>query len=493
MSYRNPIIPGFNPDPSICRVGEDYYLVTSSFEYFPGVPIYHSRDLVNWRQIGHCLTRPSQLDLSSCPNLMGVWAPTLRYHDGRFYMVVRQPPVERHYYVWTDDIEGEWSEPIYVEQCGIDPDLFFDDDGRVYFTSNGSGGIYQSEIDIETGSKLADARMIWSGSGGPWPEAPHIYKIEGRYYLMIAEGGTYYGHMETIARGDSPSGPWEECPHNPILTLRTQPMSEVHGAGHGDLVEAHDGSWRMVFLAFRTTYRLTQHLGRETYLAPVTWVDGWPLVYGGRPVTLEMDAETLPLHPWPAEPARDDFSSDHLDLAWSYVRNPVASNYSLSERPGWLRLRGSKVTLDDEASPTAVFKRQQHFCCTATALLDFDTGEGEEAGLTVLANAGHHYEIAVTRRGYRVVIVRRRVGDLVAVVAEESVPEGPITLQIRAEKLKYHFGYAVGGGEIKEIAEGSTNYLAVEVAHTYTGAMFGVYATGESARADFDWFEYLEQ
>jgi alpha-N-arabinofuranosidase len=405
-------------------------------------------------------------------------------------MVVRQPPVERHYYVWTDDITGEWSEPVYVDQCGIDPDLFFDDDGRVYLTSNGPGGLYQCEIDIATGEKLTESRMIWSGTGGPWPEAPHVYKIGGKYYLMVAEGGTYYGHMETIARGDSPSGPWEVCPHNPILTLRTQPMSEVHGAGHGDLVQAHDGSWWMVFLAFRTTYRLTQHLGRETYLAPVEWVDGWPVVYGGKPIGLEMETDTLPLKPFEPEPERDGFDCETLGLAWSYIRNPEMLNYSLAERPGWLRLKGTTVTLDDEASPTAIFRRQQHFDCTATALLDFDPEEGEEAGLVVLANAGHHYEVALTHKGGRKVIVRRRIGDLVAVVAEESVPEGPVRLQIRAEKLKYHLGYALGDGQIKEIAEGSTNYLAVEVAHTYTGAMFGIYATGESAQADFDWFEY---
>lgn len=497
MKYANPILPGFNPDPSICRVGDDYYLATSSFEYFPGVPIYHSRDLINWRVIGHCLTRKSQLDLDKVPCPLGVWAPTIRHHNGRFYMVTRNMPKDGHFYVYADDPSGEWSEPIWVDQCGIDPSLFFDDDGKVYFTSNGQGGIYQCEIDIETGAKLSETKFIWTGTGGAWPEAPHLYKINGRYYLMIAEGGTYYGHMETIARSDSPWGPWETCPHNPILTLRDAGRNNVHGAGHADIMEAADGSWWMVFLAFRTTGPLTQHLGRETYLAPVTWDEnGWPVVYGGRQVGLEMEAERLPAHPMPPASVRDDFDGESLDLEWNYIRNPRIENYSPTERPGWLRLHGSAVTLDDVDTPTFLGRRQKQFDCRATALLDFEPAvDGEEAGLTVIANNTHHYEIAVTREdGQKKLIVRRRIGDLSVIVTRIVVPTGPVKLEIGAEKLLYTFRYAVGGGPMIDLTTAHSRYLSIEVADTFTGTYFGIYTTGNgnpcTVPADFDWFEH---
>ncbi|WP_171026096.1 MULTISPECIES: glycoside hydrolase family 43 protein, partial [unclassified Clostridium] len=219
MGFRNPIIPGYNPDPSVCRVGEDYYLVTSSFEDFPGVPVYHSRDMVNWEQIGYCLTRRSQLELKNCPPSRGIFAPVIRYHQGRFYMITTNVSHGGNFYVWTEDPAGEWSEPIFLAQGGIDPSLFFDDDGKVYLTSNqptgGDWTIAQSEIDIATGQLLTKPRTVWTGTGGRHPEGPHLYKINGKYYLMIAEGGTELGHMETIARSDSPYGPFESCPHNP--------------------------------------------------------------------------------------------------------------------------------------------------------------------------------------------------------------------------------------------------------------------------------------
>ncbi|MBL1137844.1 MAG: family 43 glycosylhydrolase [Chloroflexi bacterium] len=197
MPYRNPILRGTYPDPSICRVGEDYYLVTSSFCYFPGVPIFHSRDLVHWRQIGHCLTRPSQLQLKGIGFSLGIFAPTLRYHDGRFYMVTTLVAGGGHFYVWADDPAGEWSDPIWLEQDGIDPSLFFEDDGRVYLTSTGDlAGIYQAEFDLKTGKPLSEKRLIWKGMGGRYPEGPHLYKVGSPYYLMISEGGTDYatGH-----------------------------------------------------------------------------------------------------------------------------------------------------------------------------------------------------------------------------------------------------------------------------------------------------------
>ena len=226
MRYHNPVIPGFYPDPSICKKGEDFYLVTSSFEFFPGVPVFHSTDLVNWKQIGHCLTRKTQLDLEGVPCSKGIYAPTIRYnpYDDLFYMVTTNVRKGGNFYVTAKTCSGEWSEPVWVEQGGIDPSLFFDDDGSAHFISNARdrnvamSGFHCAPIDLQTGKFLKPAVPLWGGTGGSAPEAPHLYKIKGWYYQMIAEGGTELGHMETIARSRELYGTYEPCPYNPILT-----------------------------------------------------------------------------------------------------------------------------------------------------------------------------------------------------------------------------------------------------------------------------------
>lgn len=498
MGFSNPIIAGFYPDPSICRVGVDYYLVTSTFEYFPGVPIFRSRDLVHWQQIGHCLTRESQLPLEKIGSSGGIYAPTLRYHAGRFYMVTTNVSAGQHFYVWADDPEGTWSEPIWIAQNGIDPSLYFDEDGRTYFQWTTLGTIWQAEIEIQTGALKGEPRELWSGTGGRYPEAPHLYKINGMYYLMIAEGGTEYGHMVTIARSADPWGPFEACPRNPILTHRNRGASPIQGTGHGDLVQAHDGSWWMVFLAFRCMrqYEGYHHLGRETFLAPVTWgEDGWPVVHETGSVELAMEVEGLPTVTMGSEPDRDDFDSTTLRLYWNFLRNPRAADWSL-ERSGWLRLQGSAVTLNDSDSPAFLGRRQQHFACMASACLSFDPSrETDEAGLTVLMNETHHYEIFVTLRdGVRCVMVRRRIGDLVAVVAQEEIVDGLTVLTIEADAKQYTFSYRIDGMPVHTLATGSTRYLSSEVAGGFTGVYIGMYATGNgqaaSEPADFDWFDY---
>lgn len=497
--YTNPILPGLYPDPSVCRVGKEYYLVTSSFAYFPGVPIFHSRDLIHWQQIGHCLTRDSQLPLAGVGSSGGIFAPTLRYHQGIFYMITTNVSYGGNFYIFSDDPAGEWSEPHFVEQGGIDPSLCFDEE-HVYLTSTGaSGGIAQCKIDIKSGKQLTETRPTWSGTGGRYPEGPHLYHIGAYYYLMIAEGGTEYGHMETLARSQNPWGPFEPCPHNPILTHRDQAANPIQGTGHADLIEAHDGSWWLVFLGFRTPaqYQQYHHLGRETFLAPVTWsADGWPLIAPDKTVQLQMETATLPQHPWHTEPERDDFAAPDLRLCWNFLRNPDPGSWSLSERPGWLRLYGTASTLNDLASPAFMGRRQQHFACDARALLNFvPAQEGDEAGLTVLMDEQHHYEIAVTRlEGRMCMIVRRRIGDLTAIVATETIEAGTVELAIQARADTYVFSYTLPGQEMRELAHGSARYLSSEVAGGFTGVYLGIYATGNghacSNHADFDWFEY---
>ncbi|MBC8078755.1 MAG: glycoside hydrolase family 43 protein [Gorillibacterium sp.] len=500
--FINPVIPGFYPDPSICRVGEDYYLVTSSFEYFPGVPIFHSRDLINWRQIGHCLTRSSQVNLLNSRSSKGIYAPTIRYHQGKFYMVTTNVSDCGNFYVWTSDPTGEWSDPILVDQGGIDPSLLFDDDGKVYFTSNGYEeglGIYQCEIDIATGIKLSPTRKIWGGTGGAYPEAPHLYNIAGTYYLMIAEGGTEYGHMETIARSNSPYGPFESCPQNPILTHRSVD-SPIQATGHADLVQAHDGSWWAVFLGIRPiVYPPRHHLGRETFLAPVTWTeDGWPVIGNNGRVDLQMDVPTLPQVPWPLTASRDDFDEEKLGLEWNFLNNGEERDWSLKERTGWLRLYGSAEALKDTGHVTFVGRRQQHFNCAATTKLEFGPSQdGEEAGITVLMNHRFHYDLAVVRvNGERCLLFRRQLGDL---IKEELTPipgAQAVQLSVEADIEHYVFSYLLGNGDKVIIGKGECGTLSKEVAGGYTGVYFGLYATGKGRRcsvpADFGWFEYRD-
>ena len=347
LTYENPIIPGFYPDPSVCRVGEDYYLVNSSFEFFPGVPLWHSRDLLHWEQLGHVLTRPSQDPLEGCRASGGIFAPTIRHHNGRFYMVTTNVSAGGNFFVWADDIRGPWSEPITIKQGGIDPSFFWDDDGTVYFQStfgdiNGQC-IGQCVVDLETGEMLTETRPIWHGTGGKCPEGPHMYKINGKYYLMIAEGGTEYGHMETIARSDSPWGPFESCPRNPILSHRDiNPRTGIpQGLGHADLVEDQNGQWWIVFHGIRPSQFMLHHMGRETMIAPVDWdKDGWPVVNGGKPIENPMTVPTPPNYQEkPVDKAwKDCFQGPELDCRWAYLRNPVLENYSLGNG---LTLRGT--------------------------------------------------------------------------------------------------------------------------------------------------------
>ncbi len=277
MKYQNPVLRGMYPDPSVCRYQDKYYMVCSTFQYFPGVPVFESDDMVNWKQIGHCLTRPSQIELSGIRSSGGVFAPTIRCHNGRFFMVTTNDSIPQNFYVYTDDIYGEWSEPILVEQDGIDPSLFFED-GKTYFISNGSdekgvGCIQMSEIDIETGKMLTPSKVLWHGTGGRYLESPHLYRFGEYYYLVEAEGGTEYGHMANYARSKAIWGPYESYSNNPVLTNRNLGGYQLQAAGHGDIVEDANGNWWFMHLAFRQIHKwhTFHHLGREACLVPLYW------------------------------------------------------------------------------------------------------------------------------------------------------------------------------------------------------------------------------
>ena len=367
MKYMNPILSGMNPDPSVCRVGKDFYLVTSSFEYFPGIPVYHSTDLIHWEQIGHVLTRESQLKLPlGAPNCIGIYAPTIRYHEGKFYCVVTNvggKPGD-NFFVTTENIYGEWSEPVWLDFEGIDPSLFFDDDGKCYYTGTDTG-VYICEIDPVTGKRLGEKQYPWNGTGGNNPEGPHLYKKNGWYYLMIAEGGTELCHMVTVARSRQVNGPYEECPWNPILTNRCTGLP-IKAIGHADLVEDISGGWWAVCLGNRPiAYPFRHIMGRETMLVPVVWKEDWPVpgVDGHVPeeITVERFAgEATPDSGryMPGSNMTDDFNGQKMHPSWNYIYNPVEQLVHL-DREG-LCLHGSAATISCDEYKSILVRRQEH-------------------------------------------------------------------------------------------------------------------------------------
>lgn len=494
QGYTNPIIKGFNPDPSVCCVGEDYYLVTSSFQYFPGVPLYHSKDLVNWEHIGHVLTRESQLYLKGANSTGGIYAPVIRHHNGRFYMITTNVSTIGNFIVHTDDINGEWSDPVQVKIGGIDPSLFWDEDGKCWFSGTVDGSIMICEINPDTGDILSTPKRVWNGIGGRWPEAPHIYKKDGWYYLMIAEGGTEFGHMETIARSRHIDGPYTPAPHNPILahykaSTQTNP---IQGVGHADLVQAHDGSWWMVCLGFRTQSGMHHLLGRETFLAPVRWDEGaWPVVNATGDIAIEMNVPTLPQKPVKAVEARDEFDSEP-GPEWSWVRNPDMSKYRISD--GRLRIYGNASGMDETTeSPAFICRRQQdHDFVAETVVKLGNARSGDKAGISVYMDSNGHYDICLTRKDGKWFIAANYT--LGAINHTEYIPYGSskVWLKVTGDPLHYRFWYSEDGKSYRPAGTGDTRYLSSETYGNFTGVMIGLWTQSPSGAgyADFDYFEY---
>lgn len=484
MKYQNPIIKGFNPDPSICRVGEDFYLVTSTFEFFPGVPIYHSKNLVNWELINYCLTSDSQLPLEGAESSGGIYAPTIRYHDGTFFMTTTNVSNGGNFIVHTRDIYGKWSENAYVDQGGIDPSLFWDDDGKCYFVSNGLDkddrvSIYLCEVDPFTGEKHTPTTLISYGCGGRYPEAPHIYKKDGYYYLMLAEGGTEYGHMETMQRSKNIYGPFERCPHNPILSHRDAP-GPIQATGHADIVEDQNGNWWLVCLAIRTIKNMQLHnLGRESFLAPLTWDEnGWPVVGNNGKIDFEMDGPLPGPAPTPVRRSFDDsFEGDSLDLKWSFLRNPRRENYILGG--GALTLKGTDACLSTPLGhPTMIALRQEEFDMDFTVSLEGEAKDGQRSGICAFYNGDYHYDIYVTEsEGAHNVCLRKRVADIEVVVASAPIDyNGKITLKIVSSDEWYRFFYEKNG-EFVELGKGASALLCTETnGRSFTGTFFGIFS-----------------
>lgn len=479
MKYTNPVLKGFYPDPSVCFANGKFYMVCSSFQYFPGVPLFESDNLVNWTQIGHVLTRKSQVMLEKINSSGGVFAPTIRYHEGRFYMVTTNDTTHENFYVYTDDIHGEWSEPITVDQGGIDPSLLFDD-GHVYFISNGCddfgvGGVVQCEINVQTGEKLSPSRCIWQGTGGRYLESPHMYRINGGYYLMAAEGGTEYGHMITYARSDSPWGPFESYHKNPVLTNRNKAPYIIQGIGHGDLIQDKNGNWFIVCLGFRQIHMWMtyHHLGREVFLTPVKFgEDGWFTagVDGTTDSEYEIDGDFVQ-----TEKKLYTFENTDVNVDWCYLRHPHAENYDLSKER--FLLHGTDITVDDVDSPTFIGIRQRDFDMDFSVDVSVDTGE---SGITVYMCENEHYDIAIRKseNGYEAVL-KLNIGNVKHIQAAVPLKEGKARLIVRSDSVSYNFFVSESGNET-HLGYGNSKYLSSEVSGGFTGVVLGLYAQGDN-------------
>ena len=491
MTYQNPVIPGFHPDPSVCRAGDAYFLAASSFTYFPGVPIFRSTDLVDWTLLGNALDRTSQFDLSRTDSWssFGIYAPTLRHHDGTFWLITTNVTEAgaTSFILTSDDPGGSWSDPVIVDVPGIDPDLAWDDEGMCWMHFSGLGGIARARIDPATGAIFEGPEVTWSGSGLQYPEAPHLYQREGMWYLVMAEGGTERGHCVSVARAPSPTGPWDGAPDNPILSHRSTD-SPIQNTGHGDLIEAADGSWWMVLLGVRPRGVSPGFhvLGRETFLTPVEWVGGWPV-----PSTVALEMPDRPPGSSEAIPnpdsGRDAFDGPVLGPQWIALRRPPAEIGSLDARTGWLTLFGDARTLD-ASRPTYIARRQQHHGFWVRARVD--AGDAVEAGIAVVLDTAAHYEIGLA--GDRIV-VRARIGPLRSVVASARRFAPVVVLTVNAVDDPWApdtvvLGYEDGDGSPHALAELDGRYLSTEVTGGFLGRTVGMYAVGGSAA--FDWFDY---
>lgn len=500
--FTNPVIPGYHPDPSVCRVGDTYWCVTSSFTHFPGVPIFRSTDLVEWEQVGHVLDRPSQLDLASSQwSSAGIYAPTIRHHDGTFYMITTViGSTLKLFFVTADDPAGPWSDPVWVDLLGIDPDIAWDAEGNcwVHFSMM---QIMRARIDHRTGEVLSPPEPTWNGTGLHAPEAPHLYEIDGTWYLLIAEGGTERGHGVSIARGPSPTGPWEGCPANPVLSHRST-SRPIQNTGHGDLVQATDGSWWMVLLGVRAT-GVTPHfhvMGRETFLTPVEWHDGWPVV---SPVEVDCPRRPAGGTPSPAPlggSPRDEMgwgggvAPGVLHPRWVTFRRPFADFGEFGA--AGVVLHGSPAAdgpTMEQGFPVFVGRRQQHQQFEVRTVVIADPcAPGADAGLAVVHDETAHYRVGL--EGDRIV-ARARISTATIELGAAPRPSGAVTLVIRNDTENrgtcdtIHLGHEADG-EFVELGSFDGRYLSTEVNGGFIGRLLGVYATG--CDAVFGSFEYRE-
>jgi xylan 1,4-beta-xylosidase len=536
---QNPILRGFNPDPSILRVNDDYYIATSTFEWFPGVQIHHSRDLKNWQLLGQVLDRKSQLDMRGNPDSCGVWAPCLSYSDGLFYLVYsnvasfdgvwKDTP---NYLVTSPSIKGPWSEPIFLMSRGFDASLFHDTNGKKWLTNmmvdhrRGKffGGIQLQEYDALQQKLVGDVFHIFSGSELGLTEGPHIYQRNDWYYLLTAEGGTEYGHAVSFARSRNITGPYELHPHNPIISARDFPDAPLQKTGHADLVSTQQGDWYAVYLAGRPlSQRGRCTLGRETVIEEVEWrADDWLYLSSGNKTTrMQIQESKLTEHKFNNASLFDDFNSENISPYWQSLRVPITPEWlSLMDRKGYLRLKG-RESLSSTCKQSLIARRVQSFHIEVSCKIDFNpTNFQQLSGLVCYYNTGHYLYLYISfneaneERELNIVVCDNFVVTEPLIKPLVVPKQGELLLKVewKASELQFYFSEVTTTnftdkqnslawqaiGPVLDASILSDDYVrenSNRYRPAFTGAFVGLCCqdlSGKNIYADYDWFNYSE-
>jgi xylan 1,4-beta-xylosidase len=534
--FNNPILAGFYPDPSICRVGGDYYIVNSSFSYFPGIPIFHSKDLTSWELIGYVLDRPEQLNLDSLGVSRGIFAPAIRYHKGMFYVTCTLVDRGGNFVVTSKNPEGPWSNPVWIPEInGIDPSLFFDENGKAYILYNsippddkplydGHRTLRMFEFDIENLKVTGKERILVNGGVDitkkpVWIEGPHIFQKDGYFYLIAAEGGTAEQHSAVVFRSKDINGPYIPFEKNPILTQRhldPQRKNPITSTGHADFVQTEAGDWWAVFLGCRP-YDISEEgyysTGRETFLAPVTWEHGWPIINPGKD-------EVQYHYPFPMPPSkgivgiqysghmkvRDNFDTEVLNKNWMFLRTPREQWYNLKQMPGFLTIQVRPESCSGIGNPSFVGHRQQNLSGAASTAMNFlPAAENEKAGLLIFQNEHHFYFLCKSLEGSESVIQlyksneNEQAKNSMELLASQKIQidqrEKELYLKIEAKRDMYSFSFGFEPNQWNVLQDNvDAKYVSTKVAGGFVGCFYALYATSlgkpSTTVSVFDWFEY---
>ena len=521
--YTDPILAGFYPDPSICKTGDNYYLVTSTFAYFPGLPIFHSKDLVNWQQIGSAMDRPEQLDLEGAGVSRGLFAPTIRFYKGLYYIVCTLIDKGGNFIITAKDPAGPWSNPTWIKEIdGIDPSIFFDDNNKGYIVYNsippnnkslydGHRTIRIREFNFSDMKPVGEEKLLINGgtdiSKKPvWIEAPHILKKDDYYYLICAEGGTGDNHSEVVFRSENILGPYISFEKNPILTQRDldpKRKDPITTTGHADLIQTNDGKWYAFFLGCRPYEGSYYNTGRETFLTPVEWKDGWPIINPGF-------KEVQYHYPFPSQTKkyipkytsdflfRDNFKNNKLAPEWEFLRTPKSNWYSLSKQDG-LSMQLLQQTCSGKSNPAFLGHRQQHLKGYASTSLNFSaTSSNEKAGMLIFQNEDHFYFLCKSVEDNKPVVqlyrsVADSIGKLELVASQKISSDQKLNLKIEANGNTYSFYFSENGKWQLLKQNLDAKFLSTKIAGGFVGSMYALYATSNGkvseAKVNFSWFE----